>query len=61
MAAFNKKEYTIDYIRKNTRQFMIKVSKIYEQDMVDYLESKGNINDYVKQLIREDMEKNQKD
>lgn len=59
MAAFDKKKYTIDYIKNNTRQFMIKVSRIYEQDMIDFLEAKENVNEYVKRLIREDMEKHQ--
>lgn len=40
------------------RLFKIKVSKLSEKDMVDFIESKPSINGYIKELIRKDMEKN---
>jgi precorrin-6B methylase 2 len=48
---------TIEYIKKNVRQFSFKVSKIYEPEVVQYLESQPNINEYLMQLVKADMEK----
>jgi len=53
----NQRLYNLKYIKENQRQFMIKVNRIHEPEMVAWLESKENISQYVKQLIREDMEK----
>lgn len=53
----NQRLYNLKYIKENQRQFMIKVNRIHEPEMVTWLESKENISQYVKQLIREDMEK----
>ena len=53
-------QYEVDYIRQNQRQFMVKVNRKLEPEMVDWLEAKDNVQAYVKQLIREDMEKHQK-
>ena len=55
----NKKAYDAKYLKENLRQVALKISRIHEQDMIDWLESKQNINKYVKALIREDMEKHQ--
>ena len=57
---FDRKQYNIDYIKANQRQFMLKVNRIHEADMVEWLEGKENVQAYLKQLIREDMEKQSK-
>lgn len=59
MKSDKQKAYDAKYLKENTRQFMLKVSRIHDPDMVDWLESKGNINQYLKQLIKEDMQKQQ--
>ena len=55
----NQKAYNAKYIKENQRQFMLKVNKLLDPEMVTWLESKDNIQQYLKQLIREDMEKHQ--
>ena len=55
----NQKAYNAKYIKENQRQFMLKVNKLLDPEMVAWLESKDNIQQYLKQLIREDMEKHQ--
>jgi len=57
---FDRKQYNIDYIKANQRQFMLKVNRIHEADMIEWLEGKKNVQAYLKQLIREDMEKQSK-
>ena len=49
-------QYEIQYIRENQRQFMLKVNRKIDPDMIDWLESKENVQSYLKDLIRKDME-----
>ena len=51
-----RKQYEIDYIKQNQRQFMLKVNRKTDHDMVDWLESQENVQAYLKDLIRKDME-----
>lgn len=51
-----RKKYEIDYIKQNQRQFMLKVNRKTDPDMVDWLESQENVQAYLKDLIRKDME-----
>lgn len=46
----------INYIRKNYRRIDIKLHYTYDADMVAHIESKDNIQAYIKELIRRDME-----
>ena len=48
--------YSIEYIRNVQRQFMLKVNRRLDPDMVEWLESKDNVQAYLKELIRKDME-----
>ena len=56
--AYDKNAYDKGYIKENQRQFMLKVNRIHDADMVAWLESKSSIQTYLKNLIRADMEKN---
>lgn len=56
MAAKDRTQYMIDYIKQNQRQFMLKVNRIHDPEMIEWLESKGNVSGYLKELIRKDME-----
>ena len=56
MAAFDRRKYEVEYVKKNLRQFMLKLSRLYEPEMVEWLESKDNVQAYLKELIRKDME-----
>lgn len=44
------------YNEKNTKIYPIKVNLKTEKDIYDKLESVGNVNGYIKQLIRNDIE-----
>lgn len=59
--AFDKVAYNTDYIRKNLRQFMVKVSRIHEPELVEWLEGKDNVQAYIKGLIKADMEKSKQE
>ena len=50
-------QYNTDYVRNYQRQFMLKVNRKNDPDMVDWLESKESIQAYLKELIRKDMER----
>ena len=50
-------EYGNKYVKENIRQFMFKLNKQYDQEMIDFLDSQASKNDYIKQLIKADMEK----
>lgn len=53
-----KKAYDSKYIKENLRQYMLRVSKKNAQPMINWLDSKKNVNDYLKSLIEEDMIRN---
>ena len=53
----NKQQYDNEYEKMNQRQFKLKVNRIHDSDMIDWLESKPAIQTYLKELIRADMEK----
>ena len=55
--SFDRTQYNIDYIKANQRQFMLKVNRNIDPDMIAWLESKDNVQAYMKELIRADMEK----
>lgn len=52
-----KRKYDLAYIKQYQRQFMLKVNRNTDPEMVAWLESQENVQAYLKQLIREDMEK----
>ena len=45
--------------KETQRLFAIKVSRLSEKDMIEFLESKESIQAYIKGLIRKDMESKQ--
>lgn len=49
-------EKRLQWEKETQRLFAIKVSRISEKDMVEFLESKESFNAYIKGLIRKDME-----
>ena len=50
------KQYNLEYVKKFQRQFILKVNRNTEPDMVAWLESQDSIQTYIKSLIRKDME-----
>lgn len=56
---FDKSKYDQEYIKQNIVRKQIQFNRLQEEDMklLAWTESKGNVNQYVKGLIREDMGK----
>ena len=50
-------EYMKNYEKENLRQIRLKINRKTEQDLLAWIEKQRNIQGYIKQLIREDMEK----
>lgn len=45
------------YIQKAMRQFMVKINRFTEPELLEWLESQPNKQGYIKELILADMEK----
>ena len=58
--AFDKSKYDQEYNKQNIRRRFIPFNMKDEQDkeLFDYLGSRGNITQYIKELIRADMTRN---
>jgi hypothetical protein len=54
------KQYDLEYIKTFQRQFMLKCNRKTEPELVEWLESKENVQTYLKELIRKDIENSQK-
>ena len=50
-------EVQCKYIKANYRSYGFKLHKTYEPEMIDFLEKKENLQQYIKELIKRDMEK----
>ena len=53
-------KYNSGYVKENIRQFMLKVNRKLDPEMVEWLENKENVQAYLKDLIRKDMESSKK-
>ena len=47
----------IKYDKANVKQYILKIMKTTEQDIIEKLDSEPNKNGYIKRLIREDIER----
>lgn len=45
------------YIKNKMRRFTIQFHRDNEADVIEHLEAQGNVTQYIKELIRADMEK----
>ena len=52
------RERKAQWEKEHLRQYRFNVSKVSEQDLIDYIDTFDSVNGKVKELIREDMEKN---
>lgn len=59
--AERKKTYDNKYRQENYRNLPLRVSKKYEADVIEKLESVDNIRQYVIRLIREDIAREKED
>ncbi len=51
-------ELTTQFVKKHYRRFEIAFHKTYDAELLEYFEKKPNKREYVKNLIKEDYEKN---
>lgn len=49
------KAYMVEYQKENCKRAVILLHKEHDKDIIDYLETIGNKNAYLKDLIRKDM------
>jgi hypothetical protein len=49
-------EYLNKYEKENIRQIRLKINRKTEPELLEWLEKRGNIQGYIKRLIRDDME-----
>ena len=55
-------EYLNQYEKENIRQIRLKINRKTEPELLEWIEKHGNIQGYIKQLIMEDMKReNEKD
>jgi hypothetical protein len=50
-------EYLNQYEKENIRQIRLKINRKTEPELLEWIEEQGNIQGYIKRLIREDMER----
>ena len=50
-------EYLAQYEKENLRQIRLKINRKTEPELLAWIEKQGNIQGYIKELIRKDMEK----
>ena len=50
-------EYLNQYEKENIRQIRLKINRKTEPELLEWIEKQGNIQGYIKQLIREDMDR----
>jgi len=55
-----KKDYDINYVKTNIKRIPLNLNKIYDMDIISYLEGIKNVSGYLKDLIRRDMKKTKK-
>lgn len=55
MASEKSLKYFAEYDKKNTTKVMLKLNNIHDKDILDKLQSVGNKQGYIKELIRNDI------
>lgn len=56
-ATTKQKLYIMNYEKENCTRFTLRLSNDYDKDIVEWLDQQPNKNAYLKQLIRNDMNK----
>lgn len=57
MVNAKKRDYDVNYIRTKCKAVKLLLNKEKDEDIILFLESKTNVNGYLKSLIRQDMNK----
>ena len=55
MATAAQTKATVKYIKEHTRRFVLQCNAEKDADVIAYLESRGNVNAFLKELVREKM------
>ena len=55
---FNRAEYDLNFNKKNCTKFSLKFNNVNDKEIIEKLQSIGNKNDYIRQLVLADIEKN---
>ncbi len=50
------RKYQKDFLVKTYRPFIIRMSKMKDADVIEFMESQDNLTGYIRNLIRKDME-----
>ena len=53
-------EYMAEYEKENLRQIRLKINRKTEPELLEWIEKQENIQGYIKRLILEDMERENK-
>lgn len=60
-SVYSKKlDYNNAYNRKNYKSFSVRFNKTSETELIEWLESKESLKEYVVELIKKDMKKSEK-
>lgn len=49
------RKYQDEYMKENYRRFQVRMHKVKDADVIELLESKKSMNDYIRQLIKKDI------
>jgi len=52
---FDKPAYDMRYSKENTKRYYLRLNKTYDADIIKHLDRQGNVNGYIKRLIRDDI------
>lgn len=55
---FNQTKYINDYIKNTYKRYTLKLRLDTDKKMIEHLDKQVNKNDYIKNLIQKDMDKN---
>lgn len=53
----NRVGYVVNYIKTNVKRYELKLSKKYDEELINKLATVPNVNSYLKGLIQQDIKK----
>ena len=55
LTKFNQTEYITKFVKETYKRYEIRLNKASDADLIDFIDSKENRTEYIKDLIRKDM------
>ena len=55
LTKFNQTEYITKFVKETYKRYEIRLNKTSDADLIDFIDSKENRTEYIKDLIRKDM------